>query len=184
MHCTLRNGTFWWGETKKRLTSCRTRDEVTKDISRWGIRREAADKKKPPPKQGLEFDTDLFLELKHGRQLNAARATAADERVADAHVARGSDGQTAAANFTIPGAVERKASRGRIGDKRRQQRIREVRVIEQVEEVDSELHADALGNRRLLVDGEVPLFERRSSQRVAAHVAEVPRSDYAIRGCT
>ena len=49
--------------------------------------------------------------------------------------------------------------------------------LSDIEEVRAELHVTPLRNGSLLVDGEVPFLEGWTAQRVASHVAEVPRAD-------
>ena len=46
----------------------------------------------------------------------------------------------------------------RIGNERGQERIGEVRMIEQVEEFRPQLHIQSLGDRSGLIDRQVPLF--------------------------
>ncbi len=72
----------------------------------------------------------------------------------------------------------------RVRKEGRQERVGKVRVIDDVEEIGAQLHGHTLSQVRSLVDCEVPLFERRAAQRVAPHVAEVPRSRHAVPGGT
>src|SRR5882672_5119004 len=126
-------------------------------------------------KQDVSRDS---LEGELGRQLNPARAAAAQERVSYAHVASSRDGRTTQAHFTVP--TDRKAVDPRIGNERGQERIRKVRVIQHIEEFGAKLHLQPLGDRCVLIDREVPLFEGRSVKSIAAKVAIMPRVECAI----
>jgi len=140
------------------------------------------------------------LERKLGRQLNPARPAAPQERVSYAHVASSSDGKMAT---TVPygdgGAIQDASSWLRRGirraianstlcsirDKRRQEGIREVRMIEDVEELGADLHVQPLGDRRVLVNREVPLLVRWPAQGIAAQVSEMPSARSAVGiGCS
>ena len=115
-------------------------------------------------------DSRSRLERKLGGQLNPARPTAAQERVAYAHVACSRDGKMAA---TVPYGDRRSARNAwaaiaystlcSIRDKRGKEGIREVRMIEDVEEFGAKLQINTLGDGCGLVYREVPLFERRST---------------------
>src|SRR5208282_1443480 len=127
------------------------------------------------------------LEAELDGQLNAARASAADEGVADADVASGGDREVvrspgcrgpshfAAFNDLI-------ARYERIRDVGRQERVTEVGVIEKVEEIGAELHVESFRNRRGFIKGKVPFLKGRTMQRVAAFVAVMAGSRNAVCG--
>ena len=138
------------------------------------------------------------LESEFDRQLNTARASAPDVRIADADVAGGANVVGAAAHFP-PTAVHLKIAGSRptaivaglarncpssICDIGRQEGIGEVGVIKDVEEIDAELHVDPFRNRRVLIHGEVPFLKGRTMQRVAAFVAVVAGAGDAVLGGT
>src|SRR5882762_2354621 len=119
-----------------------------------------------------------LLERELGRQLNPARPTASQERVSYTHVASGHDGIARLAHFTVPAGL--KAVESGIGKKGWQKRIRKVRMIQHIKEFGADLHLHPLRDRRVLIDRQVPLFESRSMQSVAAEIAKMPRARYAI----
>src|SRR5271165_6097036 len=53
-------------------------------------------------------------------------------------------------------------------------------MIQEVEELSAKLHSDSLVQHRVFVESEIPLFVRGTDQRIAAQVAIMPRSRYAI----
>src|SRR4051794_38837714 len=85
------------------------------------------------------------LEREAHRQLNVASTASAEERIADADVWRCGDRQRSLPN---PATRIRRIMRNPIGlevdQKVRQQRIREVRMVEQVDDVGTELRSDPL----------------------------------------
>lgn len=149
-----------------------------------------------PPIQKAKRPTDSIggppLERELGRQLNPTRPAAPQERVAYAHVAGSCETKMAA---TAPYGDRRTARNAwtaianstlcSIRDKRRQEGIREVRMIEDVEELGANLHAEPLGNRRVLVNREVPLLVLWPTQCVAAQASEMPSARSAVCiGCS
>src|SRR5579864_5473183 len=97
------------------------------------------------------------------RQLNPPRSAAAQERIAYADVAGGGDLVCADAHFPVTvrlktAAAGRTEIRGRISDKCRKQRTGKVRMVQDIEEFRAELQVQPLGNRRVLVDCQVPLL--------------------------
>src|SRR5690348_17609026 len=106
------------------------------------------------------------LEREFRSELNAARSATAQERVADADVPCRRDWVPIHTNFAIPNGL--KAVDSRIGDERGQEWIREVRVIQDIEEFRAQLHVKPFGNRGAFVNCQIPLLERRSVQSVAA----------------
>src|ERR1017187_4665165 len=83
------------------------------------------------------------LEAELDGQLNAARTSAAQERVADAYVASGDDVIGTVADFAALGGRSKPARAAwrrngigrRVGDKCRQHRIGEVGMVQDIEEV-------------------------------------------------
>src|SRR5262249_17380725 len=115
------------------------------------------------------------LELHDRGELKAAGSAATEERVADSHV-------TGRAQRVVPAvAAGRGIGRSDVGDEVRQERIREVRVVEQVEELSPELQVDLLGQSRIFEEREVELLEAGPSQRIASQVAEMASAGDAIR---
>src|ERR1019366_5231970 len=119
-------------------------------------------------------------------QLNAARASSAQERVANTDVAGGGDLVPAIANFTRVGTSSKSASagtevRGWIGNECRQQRTGEVGMVQQIEELGAQLHPYSLTERRVLIKSKVPLLVSGAYQRIASQVPIVTRARHAIR---
>jgi len=109
------------------------------------------------------------LERKLGGQLDAPRAAASKKRIADAHVTCRDNVVEAVAHLPSPGSRCESASAGGsdtdvgsgIGNERRQERTREVWMIDNVEEIGPELDAQAFADLGVLVDRQVPLLEWR-----------------------
>src|SRR4029077_11641932 len=121
------------------------------------------------------------LERKLRSQLNSPRAPASQERVADSDVARSHDLIRAIAHFPVVGASPETATASiqircgglghvacRIGNERWQQRTRDIVMVQNVEEFSAQLEIEALGQPRVLGDGQIPLPERRANQSVAS----------------
>src|SRR5215471_19836335 len=111
------------------------------------------------PCLGRGFLNRSQLEAEYGCELDTARTAAADERVADAYVTRSCDGIAAACSSDLATVRDLEASSTGVSDECRQERIREVRMVQQVEEVRAQLHCYPLGQVRGLVNGEVPFLE-------------------------
>src|SRR5258708_15723490 len=111
------------------------------------------------------------LESELDGQLNAARAAATDEGVADANIARRSNNSGARSSGIpyFPSVQYLEAVDPRIGEEGWQVRIGKVGVIEEIEEISAELHADALGNRCGFVDPEIQLLEGRTPYGIPPH---------------
>jgi len=128
------------------------------------------------------------LEGEFERQLNAARAAAAEERVTDTHVAGGADDAAPRSggitHFALDAPNVRKveAVDSRVGDKGWQEWVGEVGVIWKVEEIGAELHFDPFRECGGLIDSEVQLFKGWTAQRVATLIAEVTRARNTIGG--
>ena len=102
------------------------------------------------------------LELRYRGKLQASRATTAPaERIPDAHVARRAIG---CAN--IPNKIR--------------QRIREIRMVRDVEEFSPQLEIHALIEARVLQDVEVEFLEARPFQGIPSEIVDVTRSANAI----
>src|ERR1700751_749043 len=102
------------------------------------------------------------LERELSCELNAAWTAATEERVADSYVASGR--QVIAANAHLAISTQLKTVRSGIRNEGWQERIGEVWVVQDIEEIDTELHVKPLCNRRVLIHGEIPLFELRPSK--------------------
>ena len=122
------------------------------------------------------------LESKLDGQLNAPRTATADERVADAHVARGGNnaGARSSGIAYFPPVHHLEAVDAWVCEEGWQVRIGKVGVIEEIEEIDAELHVKALSDRCAFVDREIELFERRTAQGIPAHITEVTRARNAV----
>ena len=118
------------------------------------------------------------LEREFGRQLNPPWPATTQERVSYAHVARGGDGISRLAHFSVPAGF--KSVESWIGNECRQKRIRKVWVVQHIEEFGADLHLHPLGDRCVLIDRHVPLFECRAVEGVTAQIPEVPRARDAI----
>src|SRR4029077_6337877 len=119
------------------------------------------------------------LERELGCELDSARAASPQKWIADAHVAGGAERIETRTYFTISRQLE--AIETCVRNERGQERISEIRMIENVEELGAKLQTHALGDGCGLVYGEVPLFECRSTQRVASEVSVMPCAWYAVR---
>lgn len=102
-------------------------------------------------------ETSGGLERKLRRQLNSPRPAAPKERIANAHVACGHNLIRAISDLAIAINVEsatatRSKVRCGIGDKGRQFRVGEVRMIEHVEEFGAQLHIHTFRDCRVFVD--------------------------------
>src|SRR3954470_10073658 len=112
----------------------------------------SAPRKKPARKAG--FGTASRLEAEPHGQLDVARSTASEERIADAHIRRGDRVQE-----TLPSTSELRRQRiGRlilhpvpeeIDGEVRQSWISKVGMVQQVENVGTELHCQALAQLRV-----------------------------------
>ena len=100
--------------------------------------------KSPCPEAGAGIETPLNLERQLGCQLNATRAASSEERVADAHIARGRDRIESLAHFASPTRAQAESIEGRISNERRQKRIGEVRMVQDVEKIGPQLQTHAL----------------------------------------
>jgi hypothetical protein len=125
------------------------------------------------------------LERKLRRDLNSARSAAAQKGIANTHVTGGRDLVATVANLTV--AVHVKAAttaqgdvRCGIGNEGRQNRVGEVRMVKNIEEICAQLHFHPLGDRGVLKKREVPLLVGWSYERIAAQAPEVPGARHAI----
>src|ERR1700689_5533458 len=84
----------------------------------YQVSRCAPQKTKSPPASGRGPNQEKLLESKLGRQLNAARCTATEERVADAYVASSSELVRTSTHLTTI-AVDGKTGDAGIGDEGR-----------------------------------------------------------------
>ncbi|UWZ84128.1 hypothetical protein MOP44_26680 [Occallatibacter riparius] len=93
--------------------------------------------------------------------MDSTRSTATEEGVADTDVSGCEPRKASVADFTTIGRLE--AADPGIGDERWQERVGEVRVINHIEELRSQLHVYVLGQGCVLVQSDVPLFELRTA---------------------
>ena len=115
------------------------------------------------------------LETNLGRKLDAPRPASAQEGIADAHVASGSERQEAdAAPRRVQPIVRR------ISNKIRQVRIGKVGMIKQVKELSSDLQVYPLRDCCVLEDGEIELLKTGGAQRVPPQIAEVAGAGKAV----
>src|ERR1700739_2514318 len=132
----------------------------------------------------------VTLKQKLSGKLDASRSAAPKKRVADTYVTCGDDVVEAVAYFTAcpirrePTSASRIDVAGRIGDESWQNGIREIRMVQDIEKVRAQLHAHALGDFRVFINGKIPLFEWRALQRVASQISVVSRPRHAVGGCT
>src|SRR5579862_2877379 len=106
----------------------------------------------------------MKLEREFRCELNTPRPTASEERIADANVAGGGDGITAGACLQRVRPVQGKSVRRWIGDKCRQEWIRKIRMVHDIEEISPQLQIKPLSKNRVLINGKVPLFVSRAVQ--------------------
>lgn len=106
------------------------------------------------------------LEVELNRQLNTARPTAANEWIADAHVAGSGDNTTPrSAGVAYLSSVHDLVTVDEwIGNECWQEWISEVRVIWKVEEIRAELHIKPLADDGRFVDCEIPFLKRWTTQ--------------------
>src|SRR5208337_687038 len=104
--------------------------------------------------------------LKHelNCQLDSARTASPDEGIAFSHVTCGGSGQEALARTRV--RIDPCVVAG--GKEGGQEWICKIRVIDDVEEICTELHFQPFVDRRVLIEGEVPLLESRAEERIAA----------------
>src|SRR5580704_6118155 len=110
----------------------------------------------------------LKLEAEFQCQFDSARTAAAKEGIADC---RGLESAATVAKI-----------RRRVRNEIRQDRVGEIRVIEDVEELRAELRLHSFVDGRVFVECEVPLLVSRSGQRVAPEIAVVAGARYAVGG--
>ena len=114
---------------------------MTEGIATLGV---AKAKTKAPAASGRGLERALVLESELGRELNAARPAASEERIADAHVAGRGDRIVARPSLAVASGSALQLHAGlevrcRVRNERGQERIGEVRVIEEVEEIGAKL---------------------------------------------
>ena len=144
----------------------------------------------------------LVLEDEFSGELDTAGAAAAEEGVADAHVTGGCDLVAAVADFAVSASGKseaavagdrwRRLAGGRrrreigsgIGDEVGEQGTGEVGMVKEVEEFGAQLEMHFLRDRRVFVDGQIPLLVGRADQGVAAQVSVVARAGKAVAGET
>ena len=163
-------------------------DRAMEDLLRVSPSRQG----KAPAEAGAEEVTEsgsIELESELGSKLNSARTASTQKRIADAHVAGRGDLVGAIADFlggsfgrTEPATATSTVGVSLSGEtmldagsaiKAGSTGFREVRVIQNVEEVRPKLHGQSLGQGRVLVDGDIPLFEGGATESVAAQAAVV-----------
>ena len=105
----------------------------------------------PLRRKKLASKVGTALERKLHGELDPPRPAAAQERVADAHVAGGHNGISASTR--LPVATHSETSDTRIGNESRKEGIREVGVVQNVKELSAYLHVQSFGDRRVLVYG-------------------------------
>jgi len=119
------------------------------------------------------------------------RTAAAEERIAQSHVGRGRDGQQsgadpAAAGDDKPAICRRQTglivgieSCSRIGlhvhSKIGQKRIGKIGVVEDIEDVDAQLHVYALAQVRVFSKGKIPIVIAGAHEVIPGLVAEIFR---------
>src|SRR5580704_3652337 len=132
----------------------------------------------------------LKLEAEFQCQFDSARTAAAKEGIADAYVTGSGDTVTAVTHLTevvadcrgLESAATVAKIRRRVRNEIRQDRVGEIRVIEDVEELRAELRLHSFVDGRVFVECEVPLLVSRSGQRVAPEIAVVAGARYAVGG--
>lgn len=92
-------------------------------------------------------------EAEFGRELNAPGPAPTQKRISDPNVPGSAQREVACPYFTV--SRDLKSVEARIRDKSRQERIGEIGVVQQVEELGSKLKIQALGDRGGLEEGEV-----------------------------
>lgn len=131
-----------------------------------------------PPRDNSELVRREYylgaLEDEFRGQLYPARPTSAEERIADANIACSNDLVGAISDFAVVRPSDKSTAAGkinvcsRIGDERGEQGIREIGMIKDVKEIRAKLNAQPFANRRGLINREIPLFEGRTNQTIAA----------------
>src|SRR6266576_2968809 len=138
----------------------------------------SASRKKDAPLAGtrgaLKPQLGRSLEANLCGELNAAWTAASQERVADAHIASCRDRESTG---MLPGGRVRGSD---VRDERRHGGVRQIRMIEHVEEVGANLQGCSFRESGVLEDAEVKFLETGTTQTVAAERAEMPRTGDAI----
>src|SRR5262249_47881408 len=113
-----------------------------------------------PPRDRAEAVCNLLhlnsLEGELGGDLQRSRPAGTEEGIADAHVARGREAQSALRRAVGVDSVWRG-----VGDERRQERACEVRVVQEVVGLKAQLELQTLGERGVLEKREIELPEVR-----------------------
>src|SRR5437868_12417904 len=115
------------------------------------------------------------LEAQPDRQLNVARSSAAQKRIAGAHVGGRGNWQEADSAARRVGAVLQK-----VDAKIRPQRIGEIRMVEQIEYVYPKLHLDVFAQLVVFHQAEIEILEAGADIGVASYISEVLRSRNAV----
>ncbi len=123
-------------------------------------RRRDLSKEKPLPQAAGVRSGPSVLEAKLGRELNAARCAASEERIADADVAGSGDRIATGPGFERIRPVEGKAVDSRIRDECRQERVRKIGMVDDVEKVGANLQIQTLSKDRVFVHGKVAIAYR------------------------
>src|SRR5580658_6646139 len=135
---------------------------------RWEM--EAFGKKKLLPSQEEPAKKRCGLENDLERELRSSRTTTAQERVTDANITSGLEGQERSTRTRVghsTSAIGVEPIGRRIGDVARKGGIGKIGVIENVEEIHVELEIHTLGQSRSLEDTKIELFECRPTQAIA-----------------
>src|SRR5262249_12868369 len=124
------------------------------------------------------------LERKLQRQLNIARTSAAQERIANGHIRRGCGRQESLSYGAAAGVRSwRQRALGiawhwrhsavgfQIHQEVRQRGVGEIWVIEKVKDIETELHLNVFAQFRVFGQPEIKVFEVRAHKGVAAKVA-------------
>src|SRR5437763_556631 len=117
------------------------------------------------------------LETEAQRQLNVARSAAAQERIAQADVGsrcalgKPDSSSIGRIRWYVAGASQ---TVGReVHEEARPERAGKVRVVQDIEEVGTQLHVEALRQFRVFHDREVPVLESGPVQGIPSDIAEV-----------
>src|SRR5712692_2190424 len=106
-----------------------------------------------------------ILEPELDPKLDVPRSAAPDDGVCSRDVGR-EVGQTETA--WVPQVVPRENQRSGLG-------VGDVRMVQDIEELPADLHADPLAEAKRLNHGEVPILERGPEEDIASHVAKRSR---------
>jgi hypothetical protein len=118
------------------------------------------------------------LELESKRQFHVARASASEKRVAGTNIRRG---RYRKKSDTVSGGIE--SILREINAEIRPQRVGKVGMIEEVVNIESQLHCNAFSELGVLGQAEIKVLEVRADKSIAAKIAEMLVAIATVERC-